>query len=41
MAATKANVYDMVTTRIIVELEKELSHGKSHGQEAEQEHTTE
>ena len=33
MAATKANVYDMVTTRI--------SHGKSHGQELEQVHTTE
>ena len=29
MAATKANVYDMVTTRIIAELEKELSHGKT------------
>lgn len=41
MAATKANVYDMVTTRIIAELEKESSRGKNLGQESEQEHTTE
>ena len=40
MAAAKANVYEMVTARIIAELEKVIFHGRSHGQELDQEHTT-
>lgn len=38
---TKANVYEMITNRIIAELEKETSLGNVLGQELDQEHTTE
>lgn len=41
MATTKANVYEMVTSRIIAELEKATFHGRNLGQELDQEHTTE
>ena len=40
MAAAKANIYEMVTARIIAEFEKVIFHGRNLGQELDQEHTT-